>query len=275
MKKILAFVAAAVVLMGTVASCNKSGGASDVSRGTADSVSRIYGELSGNQLKMMVANDSLIDSKQLLEGLRAGFGVDTNRYFMQGLEIGLQIKKSLAGIKERFGIEVDERAFMLELVKAFESSETKDQAAIQAMGMQLDSIVRSAENVKLRKNVAAGADYVKARLAEGYTKTESGLAYKVLAEGSGNNFADGDSIEVTYVGKHIDGSVFDQGTHKFTTDGVVKGFAEALRLMKPGTKMIAVLPYDLAYGEEGQRNMMSGAWSIEPYETLVFELEAK
>ena len=277
MKKILAFVAAAVVLMSTVVSCNKSGGNSDsgISRATNDSITRLFGELNGEQLKMMLKNDSTIDSEQLLSGIRAGFGVDTARSFMRGHQIGTQMKMMLAGIKEQYGIEIDERVFMKEVIKAFEKKEIMDDVALQAKSSKLDSIIKNIEKAKLRKNETAGADYVKARLAEGYKKTASGLVYKVVAEGNGANFTDADSVEVHYVGKHINGDKFDEGTRKFTTNGVVPGFGEALKLMKPGSKIIAVLPHDIAYGEEGQRSPMTRDWAIEPYETLVFEMEAK
>lgn len=275
MKKILAFVAAAVVLMCTVASCNKTGGNSDISRASADSISRLFGELNGAQLKSMLEGDSSINQKELLSGLRAGFGVDTARSYMQGNQIGTQMKMMLVNIKAQYGIEIDERTFMLEVLKAVQSEEPIDDAAMREKSQLLDSLIHNAEKAKFIKNETAGADYIKARLGEGYKKTESGLAYKVVAEGNGANFTDTDSVEVHYVGKHINGDKFDEGTRKFTTNSVVPGFAEALKLMKPGSKLIAVLPSELAYGEQGQRSPMTRDWAIEPYETLVFELEAK
>jgi len=48
---------------------------------------------------------------------------------------------------------------------------------------------------------------------------------------------------------------------------VVPGFREALMMMRPGAKMIAVLPQELAYGARG------AGQSIKPFETLVFEIE--
>ena len=44
-------------------------------------------------------------------------------------------------------------------------------------------------------------------------------------------------------------------------------------LMSPGAKMIAVLPSDIAYGDQGAGRRQSGEYSINPGETLVFEIE--
>jgi FKBP-type peptidyl-prolyl cis-trans isomerase 2 len=49
-------------------------------------------------------------------------------------------------------------------------------------------------------------------------------------------------------------------------DSVIKGWKEALPLMKEGAKWQLVIPSDLAYGENGNR-------SIEPNSTLIFEVE--
>ena len=53
----------------------------------------------------------------------------------------------------------------------------------------------------------------------------------------------------------------------FNVSGVIKGWTEALQLMKPGGKMEVYIPSDLAYGS---RN--SGG-PIGPNETLIFEIK--
>ncbi len=80
---------------------------------------------------------------------------------------------------------------------------------------------------------------------------------------------------VKYRGTHVNGEEFDKSPDAVAFDlrQVVPGFAEIIKLMKPGAKVTAVLPYNLAYGEEGSRNPMSGEMIIKPFETLVFEIE--
>lgn len=101
-----------------------------------------------------------------------------------------------------------------------------------------------------------------------FTITKSGLCYKILNEGEGDNFKPTDTVDVIYVGKHIDGTEFDSSNGEivpFPLQNVVAGFREVITLMKPGSKAIAIIPASLGYGVQGQG-------PIGPNETLVFEL---
>lgn len=110
---------------------------------------------------------------------------------------------------------------------------------------------------------------------EGYVKTASGLVYKMEKQGNGKCYGDNEDVRMLYTGKHVDGSIFDQSrdTTSLNSGRVVEGFKEALMLMSPGAKMIAVLPSDIAYGDQGAGRRQSGEYSINPGETLVFEIE--
>lgn len=94
---------------------------------------------------------------------------------------------------------------------------------------------------------------------------------KSFKKGSGVLFKSGDVVRMKYKGSHLDGKVFDESkdTTDMEIDRVVPGFSEALKLMSPGSKLIAVIPPTLGYGVEG-----AGKGVIAPNETLVFELEA-
>jgi FKBP-type peptidyl-prolyl cis-trans isomerase FklB len=100
----------------------------------------------------------------------------------------------------------------------------------------------------------------------------SGLQYKVLQEGDGPMPLPTDKVKTHYHGTLIDGTVFDSSVERnepisFNVNGVIKGWQEALPLMKVGSKWRLFVPYDLAYGQRG-----AGA-DIGPYATLVFEVE--
>jgi FKBP-type peptidyl-prolyl cis-trans isomerase len=106
---------------------------------------------------------------------------------------------------------------------------------------------------------------------EGIIELPSGLQYKVLKEGAGMSPADTSMVEVDYVGTLIDGTVFDSSRERgepieFAVNGVIPGWTEGLKLMKPGAKYMFYIPADLAYGD---RKM----GKIPPGSTLIFEVE--
>jgi len=123
------------------------------------------------------------------------------------------------------------------------------------------------------KNKTEGAAFLAENKAKpGVTTLPSGLQYKVLTEGSGESPKATDVVTVNYKGTLTDGTEFDSSYTRgqpatFALNGVIKGWTEAVQLMKPGAKWQIVVPSDLAYGERG-----SGA-KIAPNATLVFEIE--
>lgn len=100
----------------------------------------------------------------------------------------------------------------------------------------------------------------------------SGLQYKVLSEGKGDSPRSNDVVTVNYRGTLIDGTEFDSSYKRgqpatFGVGGVIKGWTEALQLMKPGSKWQLFVPGNLAYGEFGKGQQ------IGPNQTLLFEVE--
>ena len=114
-------------------------------------------------------------------------------------------------------------------------------------------------------------------LAENKTKPgvvtlPSGLQYKIIKDGQGESPSASDQVSVNYRGTLIDGTEFDSSYKRgepatFGVGGVIKGWTEALQLMKPGSKWELYIPSALAYGERG-----SGA-QIGPNSALIFEVE--
>lgn len=100
----------------------------------------------------------------------------------------------------------------------------------------------------------------------------SGLQYEVIIAGDGAFPKATDKVKTHYHGTLLDGTVFDSSVERnepisFPVNGVIKGWQEALQLMKVGSKWRLYVPHDLAYGERG-----AGA-QIKPYATLIFEVE--
>jgi len=139
---------------------------------------------------------------------------------------------------------------------------------------QLQEFVRSAMDAALVRNQAAAKDFLARNAHEkGVTSTASGLQYKELSPGDRKAaaIADTDEVNVQYRGKLIDGSEFDssyaRGTPAtFVVSRVIKGWQEALVLMKPGAKWELFVPPELAYGSNAKPG-------IPPGSLLVFDVE--
>jgi FKBP-type peptidyl-prolyl cis-trans isomerase FklB len=102
--------------------------------------------------------------------------------------------------------------------------------------------------------------------------TASGLQYKMVKDGSGTPPKPTDTVEVNYRGTLIDGTEFDSSYKRgqpatFPVNQVIKGWTEALQLMKPGSKYELYIPSNLAYAERG------AGGEIGPNATLKFEVE--
>jgi FKBP-type peptidyl-prolyl cis-trans isomerase FklB len=97
------------------------------------------------------------------------------------------------------------------------------------------------------------------------------LQYKALVEGSGKAPKAADQVTVHYKGTFIDGNEFDSSYKRgnpatFEVNKVVRGWTEALQLMKEGSKWQLFIPPELGYGDRG-------TGPIPPNNTLIFEVE--
>lgn len=124
------------------------------------------------------------------------------------------------------------------------------------------------------QNLKAGEEFLAANAKkEGVKKTASGLQYVVLKEGQGKKPGLSDKVAVHYHGTLINGKVFDSSVDRgepitFGVTQVIKGWTEALQLMKEGSKYRVFIPSELAYGKRG-----TPGGPIGPNETLIFEIE--
>ena len=109
--------------------------------------------------------------------------------------------------------------------------------------------------------------------SEEFVTTSSGLQYRILIEGSGDDSPGPESVvSVHYRGKLTNGLEFDSSYKRnqpasFPVNGVIRGWTEALQLMKEGDKWELIIPPDLGYGSKGAGNI------IPPDSTLIFEVE--
>ncbi len=114
----------------------------------------------------------------------------------------------------------------------------------------------------------------------------NGVYYKQTKEGNGTKVENGNKVKVHYVGRFLDGKVFDTSVESVAKESgvynpqrnyeplpftigkrqMIVGFEEAVKMMTIGEKGIVVILSNLAYGAR-QRG------EIPPFSTLVFELE--
>jgi FKBP-type peptidyl-prolyl cis-trans isomerase FklB len=192
------------------------------------------------------------------ESYSLGYQFGQNLKF-QGVDINLDVYTS--GLKDALG------------GKEPQMSQEEIRAAI----MELQKRITAERQKEMKEMAAKNLDESKKFLAENQKKEgiktlPSGLQYKVIGEGSGKTPQATDTVTVNYKGTLIDGTEFDSSYKRgqpatFKVNGVIKGWTEALQLMKEGSKWQLFIPPDLAYGERGAGR------TIPPGSTLIFEVE--
>jgi len=187
--------------------------------------------------------------------------------------IGTQIARNF----KTQDVEVDLDSLMMGLKDALQGdklvmSQDEMQTVYKAWQGKMRAKMAAKKAKEAAENLAAGTAFLEANKAkEGVKVTSSGLQYKVITEGTGNTPTADDKVKTHYRGTLIDGTEFDSSYKRnrpaeFPVKGVIKGWTEALQLMKEGGKWELYIPADLAYGERGRPNIPANS-------TLIFEIE--
>jgi FKBP-type peptidyl-prolyl cis-trans isomerase FklB len=144
----------------------------------------------------------------------------------------------------------------------------------QAERQQIQEFVHSTMLASASQNKAAAQEFLaKNGHEKGVQTTASGLQYKVIKPGDAKAPAivPTDEVTVNYRGKLLDGTEFDSSYTRgvpasFPVSGVIKGWQEALVLMKPGAKYELFVPPELAYGASPRPGIPANS-------LLVFDVE--
>ena len=111
-------------------------------------------------------------------------------------------------------------------------------------------------------------------LTSDFSKTKSGLYYKINKVGSGSNPSTGQTVSVHYKGTLLDKTEFDSSFKRNTpieftlgVGQVIPGWDEGIMLLKKGGSGTLIIPPELAYGSSGAGGV------IPPNSTLIFEVE--
>ena len=183
--------------------------------------------------------------------------------------IGMNIGFNLS--KQKVDINPDILAAGIKDAIAGKPQLTQDQ--VKEVMAQFEKDMEQKQKQAGEKNKTEGAKFLEDNKKKPEVKTTaSGLEYKVEKDGTGAQPKPTDMVTVNYRGTLIDGTEFDSSYKRgqpatFPVNGVIKGWTEALQLMKVGSKYQVVVPSNLAYGERAVSP------EIGPNATLIFEVE--
>lgn len=170
-------------------------------------------------------------------------------------------------------VDFDADVLLMALKDVKEGKESKMTQEDMGKAMQkLQEMAQAKQGQVAEENKKKGEEFLAKNKGNANVKTtESGLQYVVEKEGSGKMPSDTDEVKVHYTGTLTDGTKFDSSVDRgqpaeFPVNGVIKGWTEALKLMKEGSKYKLTIPSDLAYGPMGRPG-------IPPNSVLLFDVE--
>lgn len=223
-------------------------------------------------MKMGIKNGAVIIGAMMLAigfsacDKKSDLSTDKAKYsYAIGHQIGRNMKMQ--------GIELDEVAFSQAVRDQLAGKESALKEEDMRNALQKMSEMQQKESQeKAKANLEQGKKFLEENKAkDGVKVTESGLQYKVMEEGSGPSPKESDVVSVHYKGTLLDGTEFDSSYKRntpaeFPVRAVIKGWTEALQLMKKGAKYTLYIPPELAYGERGNPTIPGNS-------VLVFEVE--
>ncbi|MCL2765706.1 MAG: FKBP-type peptidyl-prolyl cis-trans isomerase [Treponema sp.] len=105
-------------------------------------------------------------------------------------------------------------------------------------------------------------------------RTASGIRYIIQSQGTGDKPVRGRTVSVNYVGRLLNGTVFDDSSlrgrpleFQAGTGRVIQGWDEMIMDMRVGEKRLVIIPPELAYGDRAVGGV------IPANSFLIFEME--
>ncbi len=123
------------------------------------------------------------------------------------------------------------------------------------------------------QNLKAGREFLAENARkDGVVVLTSGLQYRILQSGKGEQPGVNDKVSIHYRATLVDGTQIGstygrEVPFSFRLETAIPGHLEALQLMRAGDKWRLFIPTELAYGEQGRPGL------IGPNETLIFDVE--
>ncbi|MGN0202638.1 MAG: FKBP-type peptidyl-prolyl cis-trans isomerase [Candidatus Cryptobacteroides sp.] len=215
------------------------------------------GEQAPVQAKSLLPSKAVTDSVSYLMGINFGS-------FLKGYGFGdrlnySEIKKGMDDFVHSTGNQADTN-----FLKQFKISPEEMNRMFGEYLQQISAYTLAVNKEKEDKFLALNAK------KDGVQTSESGLQYVISEEGNDVKPGPQDTVFVHYVGKLVNGSIFDQTTKagpsaRLTMNKVIPGWTEGLQLIGEGGKATLYIPSELGYGTRGQQG-------IEPNSTLIFDV---
>jgi len=234
------------------------------------------------------------ESKGILSMANAGPGTNGSQFFITlaptkhldnrhtvfgKIVVGQDIVDSIGQVKTQAGDKPVDPVVMNEVNIVRKGSDAQSFDAPKVFDAQL----KEAEKAEKIAQEKAEAEKAKAKevidneindMSEGYTKTESGLRYKITkSKKTGSSPERGQTVRVHYTGMLTDGTKFDSSYDRdqplvfpVGVGKVIPGWDEGIRLLKVGEKAKLIIPPYLGYGERGNG-------PIPPNSILLFDVE--
>ena len=287
MKKLILGMCAALAVIGVSCSKGNDGSDKNLPKGLCDSISMYSGASIGGYVLSDYLNytrtaESEISKDDIIKGIQLVFANADTEGSVVGLQIGAQLVNQILRY-EKDGIKIDRNVLLNNFRHVFDA-DTLDMEALALNNGKLTELLNRAQKIReaieeeakqeeLSAALNSGSEYINTLKAEDpeIKTSESGLSYRIINPGEEPRVQDNSSIEVNYVGRLTDGTVFDQtqGTPAtFSPSGVIPGFAEGLKLLGKGGKAVLYIPGDLAYGANGVPQA-----GIGPNAMLIFDVE--
>ena len=239
-----------------------------------DSLGQGAGTFAGIIFNAQSSNDSTLNKAELLRGIREVLKTDTaSASYLMGLQMGCQAMNLYRDLAK--GEKISKEAF----IKAIEQGLALDSVDFQSANAVQQSFANLSNQAQKRAEERADKAAFDSRegqenrqLAEAYlaklktdttfTAIGNGIYAKTTTAGSGNNFTPQDRCKVQFTLTDLEGKqlfAVDQPRTTYVGQPGLDALAAVLPLMKPGETTVFFVPYEMAFGAQGNANLNVGA----------------